>query len=300
MRRKTVYPLFVLVCLIFGTTFLAISLGLQAGASPVFYAALRFSTAGAIMLLAMLFAGRIPSANMVSLLFRSFILSLFLTVGTFGCMFVAQTRIDSGFMARLDAGGPILTAFFAVLFLGKKLGVYHFVAFFLGMSGSFLIASPVAGADPVYLVIAAASVVFYAAGNSLYPVIFRQEENTVLISALQSFIGGIILMIIALFTEAVSFSPAAIIPFLYLVIGGSVVGHTATLVLVREAGPVFASGWLFVSPVIATVLGFFILREQVSFAGIAGMVLALTGVFILNHAEMLLSGTAAANCIEMP
>lgn len=287
MQKKKIYTLFIIVCLIFGSTFLAISLGLQAGASPFFYAALRFTSAGGIMLIVMFPAGKISFTNISSLLFRSFLLSLFLTVGTFGCMFVAQTRIDSGFMARLDAGGPIVTAFFAVLFLGKKLTSYHFAAFVMGITGAFLISSPVAEADPLYLIIAAGSVIFYAAGNSLYPVLFRQEENTLIISALQSFIGGLILMAIALFTEPIRFTSAAILPFLYLVIGGSIVGHTATLVLVREAGPVFASGWLFVSPVIATVLGFFILKEAVRFNSITGMVISLTGVFILNYAEQI-------------
>ena len=287
MQKKKIYILFILVCLIFGSTFLAISLGLQAGASPFFYAALRFTSAGGIMLFGMFFTGKTSFANIFPLIFRSFLLSLFLTVGTFGCMFVAQTRIDSGFMARLDAGGPIVTAFFAVLFLGKKLTSYHFTTFVMGIAGSFLISSPVAEADPLYLIIAAGSVVFYAAGNSLYPLLFRQEEDTLIISAIQSFIGGLILMIVALFTEPVRFSSAAVLPFLYLVIAGSIVGHTATLVLVREAGPVFASGWLFVSPVIATVLGFFILKEVVRFDSIMGMILSLTGVFVLNYAEQI-------------
>ncbi len=285
MKRNKIYSLFIMVCMIFGSTFLAISLGLQAGASPLFYAAVRFTAAGMIMLFFLRIFRRINLIDIKSLLFRSLILSLFMTVGTFGCMFIAQTKVDSGFMARLDSAGPLITALFASLFLGKKLSVYHFIAFIFGMAGSFLIASPAIEAEPLYFSIAACSVVFYAAGNAVYPLLFSREDDTLLISALQSFIGGIILMIFAFSFEAVSFTYSAVFPLLYLVIGGSVIGHTATLVLVREAGPVFASAWLFVAPVVATVSGFLVLNEALSAAGITGTVLTLSGVFILDKAE---------------
>ena len=292
MQRKKIYSLFILVCLIFGSTFLAISIGLQAGASPLFYAAIRFTAAGTIMLIALKMFRRINLTDIKSLLFKSIILSLFMTVGTFGCMFIAQTSVDSGFMARLDSTGPLVTALFASLFLGKKLSLYHFIAFVLGMAGSFLIASPAIEAEPLYFAIAAGSVVLYAAGNAIYPLLFSKEDDTVLISALQSLIGGIILMIFALSFEAVSFTFGAVFPLIYLIIGGSVIGHTATLVLVREAGPVFASAWLFVAPAVATVLGFFILNEAVSISSITGTVLTLSGVFILDKAEHLYRKTA--------
>ena len=41
---------YLLMCLIFGTTFLAIKLGIDAGAPPFFSAGIRFLTAGGILL----------------------------------------------------------------------------------------------------------------------------------------------------------------------------------------------------------------------------------------------------------
>jgi drug/metabolite transporter (DMT)-like permease len=285
MRNKKIYGLFILVCTLFGSTFLAISLGLKAGASPLFYAALRFTTAGGLLLIVLLLSKKASLATIRPLTARGILFSFFMTVGSFGCMFIAQTRVDSGFMARFDATGPLVTALFAVLFLGKKLSLAHFAAFFLGTAGSFLIASPAAEAEPAYLIATAGTVLFYAAGNVLYPILFSADENPVLISAIQAFAGGIILMGIALGTETVRFPFAALWPFLYLVIGGSILGHTAALVLVRDAGPVFASSWLYVSPVIATILGAGILNESITTAGIWGTVLAFSGVFLLNRIE---------------
>lgn len=285
MRTRKTWALFALVCLIFGTTFLAIRLGLDAGASPFFFAALRFIGAG-VALAAFLFAsGRLSLRTAARMAGRAGILSLFLTVGTFGCMFFAELRVDSGLMARLDATGPLFTALFAALFLGKRLTPIHFGAFALGALGAALMAAPARLADPLYLAAAAGSVVAYAAGNAIYPRLFGTEDDPVAVSALQTLIGGGVLLLLSLIGETPRFPAAALPALLWLTAAGSVVAHTATLVLVRDAGPVFASAWLYVSPAVATIAGAVALGEPVTPVGAGGMALALSGVFLLERAE---------------
>jgi len=285
MRSKKTWMLFALVCAIFGTTFLAIRLGLDAGASPLFFASLRFVIAGTLLSAALLGTGRLSPRVALSIAPRAAALSLFLTVGTFGCMFIAETRVESGLMARLDASGPLVTALFASIFLGARLSVVHALAFALGMVGSLFIASSAAAAEAPYLAAAAGSVVLYAAGNALYPRLFRSDEDPLAISALQSLIGGIVLLAAALVFEAPVFPSAAIGPLLWLVVAGSIVAHTAVLILVRDAGPIFASSWLYASPCVATLAGAIVLGEKTTPLGIIGMGLALGGVFLLNRTE---------------
>lgn len=287
MNNKKKYGLFILICTIFGSTFLVISLGLNAGASPLFFASLRFILAGGTMLPILLLTRKTDFHQIKKLLGRSAFLSLFLTSGTFGCMFIAQTGVDSGFMARLDATGPLFTALFSALFFRKALSTPHFAAFILGMAGSFLIASPASTAEPFYLLMAGGSVILYAVGNALYPALFRQNEDPIVISALQSLSGGLILFAAALLTEKIHLPLNAFGPLVYLVIIGSIIGHTASLILVKEAGPVFASGWLYVAPVVASVLGILVLGEILTVNGITGTLIALAGVFILDRAEKL-------------
>ena len=293
---KRIYSLFILVCAVFGSTFLAISLGLKAGASPLFFAALRFTIAGAILMAGLRAAHRFSLPEARALAGRTVFFSLFMTAGTFGCMFIAQTQVDSGFVARLDATGPILTAFFAALMLRKKLGLSHLLAFALGTGGSILIAAPAVRAEPLYLGFALGSVLLYAAGNVLYPLLFSRGDDPVLISALQAFFGGLILMVAALLTEPVCFPLAAVWPLAYLVLAGSVIGHTASLILVRDAGPVFASAWLYVAPGVATILGALVLREPVTLAGVLGTVMALAGVFALSRAERKPESLVSESC----
>jgi drug/metabolite transporter (DMT)-like permease len=290
MAKKHIYGLFLLVCLIFGSTFLAISIGIDRGTSPLFFAAVRFVAAGMAMLVFLLFTGKTSLPLLAPLAGRSALLSLFLTAGTFGCMFIAQTRVDSGLMARLDGAGPLITALFAALLLGKRLNLRHGTAFLMGSAGILLMAAPASRTEPLYLLLALASVILYAAGNALYPLLFTSEEDTVAVSALQALFGGLILLGAALLFEEIAFSPDALPALLYLIIGGSIVGHTATLVLIREAGPVFASGWLYAAPVTATILGALILGEPVGPSDAFGTILALGGVFLLNRAESVSPG----------
>lgn len=324
MKSRKSYALFVLICGIFSTTFLAISLGLDAGATPLFFAGLRFSGAG-LVLVCLVFARRALSPRscgpkgsgravidgrsgralravtpvadadhrgpsgavryLAALAPRSTLLSLFLTVGTFGLMFLAQTRVDSGFMARLDATGPLVTALLSLILLGKRFNVLHGLAFLLGSAGGILIAAPTGAADGPFVLAAAGSVVVYAVGTVLYPLLFREDEDPVAVSALQSLAGGLVLLVLASFTECPVLPAAALGPLVYLTLIGSVLGQTASLVLVRDAGPVFASAWLYVAPPAASLVGAFFRDERLGPGGAFGMILALAGVLLMTRAE---------------
>jgi len=72
---------YILMCLIFGTTFLAIKVGIDAGASPFFSAGIRFFLAGAILFIAMI----LQKKARISLLLRKemVLTGLALTFGVF-------------------------------------------------------------------------------------------------------------------------------------------------------------------------------------------------------------------------
>lgn len=74
-----------LVCLIFGTTFLAIKIGVDAGAPPFFSAGLRFFLAGAILFLWMVWKRK---ANFSLLLRKEMLFTgATLTFGTFATLY---------------------------------------------------------------------------------------------------------------------------------------------------------------------------------------------------------------------
>jgi len=106
-----------------------------------------------------------------------------------------------------------------------------------------------------------------------------------IVSALQSLLGGLALLAAAPLLERVVWPPTAPAwwALAYLTIAGSILGHSLSLVVVRDAGSVFASSWLYVSPPIATALGAMVLGERFGTTELLGTGLALSGVYLVSR-----------------
>lgn len=281
------WPAFSVMCAVFATTFLAIRIGVRDGASPFLFAGLRFSVAGALLLGVLLLRRRAAWRDVKRLSLRSFAVSLPLTTVTFGAMYWAEARIDSGLMSRLEALGPVVTALLARALLGSRLPRIAWLGLALGVTGGVLLAGAAQGGqvDPAGLGLALVSVVAYAAGLVLYDRLFGPEDDPVIVSALQSLLGGLMLLAAAPLLERTVWPPTAPAwwALAYLTIAGSILGHSLSLVVVRDAGSVFASSWLYVSPPIATVLGALVLGERFGTTELLGTGLALSGVYLVSR-----------------
>ena len=101
------YLIYFLMCLIFGTTFLAIKIGVDAGVPPFLFAGTRFFLAGVIMLLAVrLRKGgiRLRRENCGDVV----LVGVFMTGIMFGCLYWGEKYISSGLAALLAATTPIM------------------------------------------------------------------------------------------------------------------------------------------------------------------------------------------------
>jgi drug/metabolite transporter (DMT)-like permease len=75
---------------------------------------------------------------------------------------------------------------------------------------------------------------------------------------------------------------AAIGTLLYLIVFGSIIASGIYYWLVKRINPLFPSTWLYVSPVIALLVGHFLLNEPISPASVAGTLLVIMGVVVTN------------------
>ena len=280
---------FAVMCAVFATTFLAIRIGVRDGASPFLFAGLRFSVAGALLLGVLLLRRRAAWRDVKRLSPRAFAVSLPLTTITFGAMYWAEGRIDSGLMSRLEALGPVVTALLARALLGSRLPRIAWLGLGLGVTGGVLLAAAAQGGqvEPAGLGLALVSVVAYAAGLVLYDRLFGPDDDPMIVSALQSLLGGLALLAAVPLLERAVWPPTAPAWFAlaYLTIAGSILGHSLSLVVVRDAGSVFASSWLYVSPPIATVLGALVLGERFGTTELLGTGLALSGVYLVSRRD---------------
>lgn len=286
------------VCLIFGTTFLAMKIGSNAGMPPFLAAGIRFTAAGVSLvgLRGGIFrrAGRADRPDGAFL--RRTALLGFLIIGvTFAATYWAGERISSGLLAQIQTVGPIMVAVFSSVFLRSRLTIYHVSGLAAGFAGSVFLIGAAGGEGASAFAGAAAGFggsLAYGLGTIWYRHAFGRGPGAVKtdifrINGFSLLFGGLFLLITAFFTgqTALPFSPAAMGSLVYLIAAGSIIGHSMYLWLIADTSPLFASTWLFISPVIATFAGVLVLGERPTVSNLIGAAAVLAGVYLVQRGE---------------
>ncbi|MEH7418824.1 EamA family transporter [Neobacillus drentensis] len=282
---------YLLMCLIFSTTFLAIKIGIDAGVPPFFSAGIRFFIAGLVLFAIMV----IKRKTTFGLFFRKEMLltGIGLTFGTFATLYWAEQFVPSGTAAVLSATGPMMILLIQTFILRTKANLSAFIGCLVGIVGVFLLILPsftfhmdsfVLGGCLLIIV----GEVFYASGTIYSKKVIHQFEKVspIALNAVQMMHGGILLMLLSLLTEDIHveamISPAAIGSSLYLIVFGSMLGHSLYYWLVSKTNPVFPSTWLFVSPILALLLGVVFYHEALSWVSGTGALTIVLGTIILS------------------
>jgi drug/metabolite transporter (DMT)-like permease len=286
MARGRLIAAFAVVYLIWGSTFLALALGLQS-IPPLLLMGAR-SIAGGAILLAIeqvrrpgLPPGRAWASAAVS--------GMLLFVGGHGTLAYAQQYVPSGLAAVMLATVP-----FWIVLLGAfaptdpRAKMLTLAGLLPGLAGVALIAWPqdpreTAAVDPLMLALLLASAFFWAAGSLVSQ---RQQALTsaIALSGMQLICGGAALLIgSALTGELNGFSAHAVSAISwaglsYLIGAGSVIGFTAYMWLLDHApGPLVAT-YTFVNPIVAVILGWRFLGERPTPQMLVGTVLVVGSV----------------------
>jgi drug/metabolite transporter (DMT)-like permease len=280
-----------IMCLIFGTTFLAIKVGVDAGLPSFFSAGIRFFIAGVLLYSFMVWKRKVP---LTFFLRKEMLISgVCLTFGTFATLYWAEQYVTSGVAAVLSATGPMMIlAINAILLknIGSKISVFGCV---LGVIGVTFLILPGLSFKMSYLWILGCIVivigeVFYASGTIYAKHVIGKFKtiSPIALNAAQMLYGGLLLMILSFFTESIEIkdfqSMTSMSSLIYLIVFGSMVGHSLYYWLVSRTNPVFPSTWLYISPVIAVVIGVFFYNEYVSWVTGVGVLTILIGSLLVN------------------
>jgi drug/metabolite transporter (DMT)-like permease len=291
MSRNAV--LFVLMCLVWGVTFLPIKIA-SAHAPPIFLAAVRFAIAGALMLL---WAGRdafkVPGRSWR----RLAVTGLLVNTGNYAFLFWGIAQAPSGLAAVVNmATIPVYSLLASRVIEGGTISGRRIVAILLGALGLGLLfasrmraGAAVATGDPLELWGLAA----VAFGTLLYcvgAVLTRAIAPSMPILALagwQTVIGAFGLIAVSLVLEPVGVEhlrALALWPvwpaMAMLVVGGSLIGFTIYVKLLRDWGAFRAGLYSFVSPVIAVGAGVAVLSEPFGPAEAVGALLMFAAAAI--------------------
>jgi drug/metabolite transporter (DMT)-like permease len=282
---------YVLVCLIFGTTFLAIKVGVDAGMPPFFSAGIRFFIAGLILFIWMVWRKK---ASFSLLLRKEMALTgIGLTFGTFAALYWAEQFVASGIAAVLSATGPLMMLVLQTTVLRQSTTARSAVGCIVGFAGVVLLLLPsLTVTASVWWVIGSIVILvgelFYSSG-ALYSkkVIQRMPETSpIALNAAQMIYGGLLLLLLSACTEQVHISSllttGAVGSLLYLTVIGSMVGHSLFYWLVAKTNPIFPSTWLYISPLIALTIGVLFYRETVNGIMALGVVTIIAGTVLAN------------------
>jgi drug/metabolite transporter (DMT)-like permease len=130
---------------------------------------------------------------------------------------------------------------------------------------------------------------FYASGTLYAKHVIGKFKSIspIALNAAQMLHGGLLLMILSLFTETIELkdfqSTASMGSLIYLIVFGSMVGHSLYYWLVSRTNPVFPSTWLYISPVIAVVIGVLFYNEYISWLTGVGVLSIMIGSLLVNY-----------------
>jgi drug/metabolite transporter (DMT)-like permease len=287
---------FTAVYLIWGSTYMAIRVGVQS--IPAFLmAGCRFVTAGAI-LFTVLRASRVAAPTLAQWRHAAVSGVLMLTAGN-GLVTWAEQRVPSNLTALLIAAVPLYVALLDWLRPGGRRPERQALAgIAFGFAGMVLLALPdrhaisAAGGGGAAGFGAGVIGIFVSglawAAGSLYARYGRRHPHTGMAGAQQMIVGGLVLLALAFARgESARFTPSAValksvLAFGYLTVFGSLVAFSAFSWLVVVSTPARLSTTAYVNPVVAVILGRLLLGERLSTRATLGAALILAAVLVMT------------------
>ena len=261
---------YLLVCVVWGSTYLAIRVGV--GVLPPFlFAGLRFVIAGLLLLVVALAFGDTLPRRAVDWRTQAIVGVLLLTGGNAFVVW-AEQYVASGIASIFVVTVALWMAFFDAIIPGGSgdLNWRVVAGLILGFLGTTLLvgASPaeILRADlrgPIALTCASAS---WSIG-SVYGKRHTTETSPYIGAAIQMIAGGTATAFIGTLLGEWSrwhLTSRGVGALAYLVVFGSIVGYSAYTYALRNASATIIGTYAYVNPVIAVLLGWMILREPVT------------------------------------
>lgn len=281
------------VYLVWGSTYLAIRFAITS--LPTFsMAGARYLIAGALLYgWGRLRGGKRPEART---LVPIAVIGALLLVGGNGLVVWAEHRIASGIAALLIATEPLWIALLVPLVTrGRRPGLRTWAGIAIGLAGVFVLVGGFGGMGSGGIDVAGAFAVvaasFFWALGSLYSTRARLPASPWIATGSQMLAGGALLALLGgVNGEWAAFEPAkvtapALWAFAYLVTFGSIVAFTAYAYLLRNARPTVASTYAFVNPIVAVLLGWWIVDEPVSARVVVAGALILAALVAILYDE---------------
>ena len=288
-RTVQVAIAFAIVYLVWGSTYLAIRVGVQS-LPPWLFAGVRFLAAGILMFAYARFSGaRFPVARRDWITIA--VTGLLMLGAGNGLVTWSEQWIESNQAALIVATSALWLAWMGTWGAqGEGLNRLTLIGLGLGFGGvAVLVQSGLSlrAAPPLAYVGLSLAPVAWAAGS------VWSRRNPVscppaMTAALQMLLAGVVMTALGLAlgeTARWAPRPEAWAALAYLIVFGSCVAYGAYLWLVHEVPPARLGTYAYVNPAVAVVLGWWLLDEHLNTTQVVGTVIILAGVLLVSWAS---------------
>ncbi len=276
--------LYALICLIWGSTWLAIKVGLV-GMPPLLGAGLRFLLSAMVMGLVVAARRRRWELTRDD---KVCVLSLGLLVFwlDYACVYWAELHISSGLTAVLFSTMPLMTALLSAFWTrSETLSAGNVAGILVGVAGTALLFWPHErlGMTQALGMLSALVGSLCAAVNLVITKKHGRHRDAFVLNFLGMALGAACLLLMSAALESwtsVVWTRSNVLAMLYLSLFGSVIAFSAYYYLIKRMDATMVSLSTLVIPIVALALGRAFLHETVRPAAVLGILMILAGVGI--------------------
>ena len=300
MGNKKAFLALVLICIIWGTTYLFLKIGVD-HMEPFFFSGIRQTCAGVLLLLIMWFLGKFEKITWRQTLMQTVAGLLMITLGN-GLVAYAEVSIPSSMAAVICATMPVWVSLINLLSPGAiRLTGWGYLSVMVGVAGIFWLFSDSIGdfGNKAYIYGAlltllatlawiAGSYILRRGGNNNHPFIN---------SGIQMATGGIGLFAISFVlgeSHHLSTDSQGWVALIYLTLIGSLVAMAAYSYALKHLPMPIVSVYAYVNPVVAIILGWMILGESMTLNMLLACMVIIISIILLNQPFSRKPATAVA------
>jgi drug/metabolite transporter (DMT)-like permease len=288
-ERLAAYGAWAAVCFFWGTTYLAIRVGLET-LTPMLFAGVRFLIAGGVLFLVMRGQQnvRLPAGR--EWLDLGLVGLLLLGVGN-GMVVWAEQYVSSGMAALLVATSPFWVAGLETLRKdGERVGAWSLAGMLIGFAGIALLVAPhvlgeSAGVYTLWGVLALQVGCLAWTAGSVYAKGRPTGVHPLMGAAVQMLVAGAALTLLGTGLGewgTISLSGRSLAALAYLIVFGSIVAYGAYTYAIQKLPLSVVSTYAYINPVIAVILGWLVLGEALDWRVWVAMTVILGGVVLVK------------------
>jgi len=280
---------FASICLIWGTTFLAIKIGLE-DLPPFLAVGLRFLVAGLVLACYLLFAhGRVALPKGRENLKLILSLTLLNYLIPYALVYWGEQFISSGLTAVIFAMLPLNIIFISTAFFRDKQSFWDVGGVVLGLAGIVVIFSEAVFRQSGFHVQGMIAVYLCSLSQAAIAIILKRSKipyRPLEVNLVPFLTSGVLITGLSLVAEKgrdVRITWSAALSVLYLSIFGTVLAFGIYLWLIPRVKLSLLSTYAYILPLIALLAGYLLLKETLSPLQLGGTCLVLGGISLTTR-----------------